>query len=59
MATFETGRPVFVNHGAAIRRERNGMDAEKLITWFAPVHALEFGVYTVDSRKSLIGKEPH
>lgn len=35
------------------------MDAEKLTTWFAPLHALEFGVYSVDSRKSLLGKEPH
>lgn len=34
------------------------MDAERLTTWFAPVHALEFGVYIVDSSKSLIGKEP-
>lgn len=61
MATFETGCPVFINHDcvAATQRERNGMNGERLTKRFTPVHALEFGVYTVDSRKSLIGKEAH
>lgn len=63
VATFETRLPVFVNHVAAIQRERNGMNVERLTMWFIPEHsvghALEFGVYTVDNRKSLTGKEPH